>query len=70
MVVSALRQMVGAHSFMLPGGAKLSLTFSAGLAEVRPGDDWHSLFARSDEALYRAKHEGRDRLSLTPATAA
>jgi diguanylate cyclase (GGDEF)-like protein len=39
-----------------------SVTCSLGVAERRPGDTAESLLLRADGALYRAKHEGRDRL--------
>jgi diguanylate cyclase (GGDEF)-like protein len=41
-----------------PGGA---YTFSAGVAEHRGGTA-QTLFDRADDALYRAKHRGRDRV--------
>ena len=40
----------------------LRVRTSIGIAEARPGDTRESLFARADAALYRAKHEGRDRV--------
>lgn len=40
----------------------LSVTFSAGLAEQREGEPAGTLLQRADEALYRAKEAGRDRL--------
>lgn len=40
------------------------LTFSAGLAEQRPDEAAELLLQRADEALYRAKEGGRDRLVL------
>lgn len=39
------------------------VTASFGVAELRPGDDLDALLRRADEALYRAKREGRDRVS-------
>jgi diguanylate cyclase (GGDEF)-like protein/PAS domain S-box-containing protein len=36
-------------------------TFSAGVAVHRDGDEARQTFARADEALYRAKHNGRNR---------
>jgi diguanylate cyclase (GGDEF)-like protein len=39
-------------------------TFSAGLAELRPGEKARDLYARADEALYLAKQSGRDRLKI------
>jgi diguanylate cyclase len=40
----------------------LSVTISAGVAALRPGDDAATLVARADAALYAAKKAGRDRL--------
>ena len=44
----------------LAGGQVVRLTFSAGVAEWRPGDDARGLIRRADEALYRAKEGGRN----------
>ena len=43
-------------------GNGLSVTASFGVTQLRPGDDVKSLVARSDEALYLAKKNGRDRV--------
>lgn len=45
-------------------GAKIRFTASAGLAYFGPGEHkaLEHLLARSDKALHRAKHEGKDRL--------
>jgi diguanylate cyclase (GGDEF)-like protein len=40
----------------------MRLTASVGIAIDRPGESFDSWFARADEALYRAKQEGRDRV--------
>jgi diguanylate cyclase (GGDEF)-like protein len=42
-------------------------TVSIGLAEAGPHEDVHSLLQRADSALYRAKRDGRDRVSLSAA---
>jgi diguanylate cyclase len=39
-------------------------SFSVGLSLARPEDDAETLFARVDAALYRAKHAGRNQLSV------
>lgn len=41
-------------------GEALDLTASFGVAELRPGEDYGTLYARTDAALYRAKDRGRD----------
>ena len=42
-------------------------TFSAGIAEVRPGDSVNDLYGRADVALYAAKMAGRNRIHLAAA---
>lgn len=39
----------------------IRVTASIGLAQMEPGDDWTSLFARADGRLYAAKSDGRNR---------
>ncbi len=52
-----------------PAGEKLTLTLSAGVAELAADEDQDEWFQRADEALYRAKAEGRDRTVIAaPAT--
>jgi diguanylate cyclase (GGDEF)-like protein len=43
-------------------GDGVRLTASVGIAIDRPGESFDSWFARADEALYRAKQAGRDRV--------
>jgi diguanylate cyclase (GGDEF)-like protein len=51
---------------LVEGGA-LSVTASIGVAAASVDDteSWESLFRRADEALYRAKGAGRDRIELS-----
>ena len=51
-------------------GAGITVTTSAGLAEYRPGESAAELLRRADQALYRAKAEGRNctRLASEPGT--
>ena len=46
----------------------LQITASFGVAEIADGEDWECVFGRADEALYRAKAEGRNccRLAAKP----
>ena len=41
---------------------KLNCTASFGIAEIHPGDTYSNAFKRADEALYRAKESGRDKV--------
>ena len=46
------------------GIGDLQVTFSLGVVPLRPGDTRQTLYQRADEALYQAKHDGRDRLQI------
>ena len=50
-----------------PLNGSFVLTASFGTAEMGPGDTWESLLERADQALYRAKQEGRNRVADTAA---
>ena len=43
------------------------VTVSIGIAEYRPGETVSSLIGRADEALYGAKHAGRNRVHCATA---
>lgn len=44
----------------------VTITFSAGLAAVRPSESMESAIDRADQALYQAKEAGRDRFMQSP----
>ncbi|MFD2367092.1 GGDEF domain-containing protein [Pseudoduganella sp. GCM10020061] len=62
-VAERIRAAVQAHEVETPGGNVLRVTLSAGLAQL-PMDDseFDATVAKADEALYRAKHGGRNRV--------
>ena len=47
------------HVFMHQG-SRTFITFSAGVTEVRDADTLNSAIARADEAMYRAKRDGKN----------
>ncbi|MDP2141221.1 MAG: diguanylate cyclase [Gammaproteobacteria bacterium] len=46
------------------GREDIRVTLSCGVSQYRVGEELFSLIARVDAALYRAKHEGRDRVNI------
>lgn len=58
-VIDRQRERIGKASLMLDG-KNLSITASAGVAEVRPGESISSVLERADRALYAAKAAGRN----------
>ena len=49
-----------------PNGRAGRLFVSAGIAELKPGDDPTAFFERADEALYRAKDLGKGQVVEAP----
>ncbi|EOS55649.1 GGDEF domain-containing protein [Paenibacillus barengoltzii] len=63
-IAERLRRNVENHLFVLPDGEKLKLTISGGSATY-PNVDEVELFLKADQALYRAKEAGRNRVYVT-----
>ncbi len=63
--IDALRDSVRAAPVDIGGGQTLAVTASFGVAGFAPGTarDAVALLGRADEALYRSKNEGRDRIT-------
>ena len=59
-VLERLRQAFGARQF--DNHPDLHVSLSAGVVQSQPADTSATIIQRADEALYRAKAEGRDRL--------
>ena len=55
------------ESLRFAGHPRVRVTFSAGMAQARPGETLEQLVDRADQALYEAKQAGRNRCCLAPA---
>ncbi|MFL0671381.1 MAG: diguanylate cyclase domain-containing protein [Erythrobacter sp.] len=64
--VDAMRRTLAARTLINRASGKPfgRITFSGGIAEVTETEDDRSALARADAALYRAKHEGRNRIAV------
>jgi two-component system cell cycle response regulator len=64
MVAERLRRRIAAESFAIQQGARsLDVTISIGIAALGgPGDNAAGMLKRADQALYRAKRDGRNRV--------
>jgi len=70
-LLERLREAVAAMALALEGGGSLRITVSIGAAMLRADEPCEDLLKRSDDALYRAKHQGRNCVVLahdTPLT--
>ena len=56
-----IRGLIGGTPIYVEGQA-LSITLSAGVAQVTPGEKLREVFKRADSALYIAKREGRNKV--------
>lgn len=63
-MVNALLNNVRRLEIDLPNGGLIHVTASAGCAILRPDDTPEGLLQRADQALYDAKHGGRDQVRM------
>jgi two-component system cell cycle response regulator len=67
-IAERVRSVVEAEPFLVQSGAEqVPVTVSIGLAEARGEAAPDVLFRRADRALYRSKHEGRNRVTADAA---
>lgn len=52
--------------FFLHANEKILITFSAGVTQMQPEDDQTSVVQRADEAMYKAKQSGKNRVISSP----
>ncbi len=58
-----IKDLIGQEVFTPEPGVQQSITISIGVSEIRPGEDGISFIRRADQALYRSKQNGRNRLT-------
>jgi two-component system, cell cycle response regulator len=63
MVAERLRRRIASEPFAIQKGARtIEVTISIGIATLGPNDDAAAVIKRADQALYRAKRDGRNRV--------
>ncbi len=63
MVAERLRRRIASEPFPIQKGAKvIEVTISIGIAALGPNDNAAAVIKRADQALYRAKRDGRNRV--------
>jgi two-component system cell cycle response regulator len=63
MVAERLRRRIASEPFPIQKGARMiEVTISIGIAGLAPGDNAAAVIKRADQALYRAKRDGRNRV--------
>jgi two-component system cell cycle response regulator len=67
-IAERARQAIEQETFVVDkSGTTVAVTASIGVAERRDGQDSHQLYRSADQALYRSKAEGRNRVSADAA---
>lgn len=62
MIAERIRSSIEAATFEHPTKGSFKITTSIGSATLYPTDTMHTLCERADEALYKAKHNGRNQV--------
>ncbi|MBS1228500.1 MAG: hypothetical protein H6R17_1777 [Proteobacteria bacterium] len=62
-VVERLRETVAGSPWLFEG-AQIPVTMTLGIAQFAADENWHTIVARADEALYRGKRSGRNRVEI------
>lgn len=59
-IVQRIKQNIKSRMIVLDKHTQISITVSIGVSTYRDGDSIDSMLARADNALYKAKNNGRD----------
>ena len=62
MVAERLRRVIASEPFVIGCAQRFDVTISVGIAALGGSDDAASVIKRADQALYRAKRDGRNRV--------
>ena len=62
-IVERLRELVATSNQSFEGQT-IPITMTFGVTQFVAGENWHAIVARADEALYRGKTEGRNRVEV------
>jgi len=65
-VAERIRSVIESTEMKDSGENVFAVTVSQGLSSWEPDEDAHSLISRTDEALYKAKENGRNRVEISP----
>jgi diguanylate cyclase len=65
-IAEKIRQAVARRNFDIGGGKTIAITASVGIAVHDGHPDYQRTLTRADEALYRAKQDGRNRCVVAP----
>ncbi len=57
-----IKNQISKINFISPGQEKVTITASLGIAQYEKYDDIESILTKADKALYKAKHNGRNRV--------
>jgi diguanylate cyclase (GGDEF)-like protein len=63
-IIERFRKSLASMPITVPSGEEVTVTISGGVAELERSDTVDALVARADDALYRAKESGRNRLMI------
>ncbi len=52
--------------YFLQGSERILITFSAGVAQIGADEEYAQALVRADQAMYRAKRAGKNRVMMAP----